>query len=45
MLGVVAVDEVLHDAAALENVDLFAVGVDVGQGWNAAVRVDGCEPV
>lgn len=44
MLGVVAVDEILHDAAAFEDADFFAVGVGVGQGWDAAVRVDGCEP-
>lgn len=44
MLGVVSVNKILHNAAAFENADFFAVGVSVGQGWDAAVRVDGCEP-
>lgn len=44
MLGVVAIDEILHNAAALEDPDLSAVGVGVGQGWDSAVRVDSCEP-
>ena len=44
MLGVVAVDEILHDATTFEDAVLFAVGVGVGQGWDAAVWVDGCEP-
>lgn len=44
MLRVVLVDEVLHDAAAFEDADRLAVGVHVGQGWDAAVGVDGGEP-
>ena len=44
IVGVVSVDEILHDAAAFEDADLFAVGMGVGQGWDAAVGVDGCEP-
>lgn len=37
---VVAVDEVLHDAARLEKLQLLAVGEDIRQGRNAAIGVD-----
>ena len=43
-LRVVAVDEVLHDGAALKEIDLLAVGELVGDGGDAAIRVDLAEP-
>jgi hypothetical protein len=44
VVGIVALDEVLHDGARLEQVDGLAVGEGVGQGGNAAIGVDGEEP-
>ena len=38
---VVAVHKVLHDASGFEEVDLLAVGECVGQGGDAAIRVNG----
>lgn len=43
--GVVSVHKVLHDAAAFEDADLLSVGMGIGDCWDAAVGVDGCEPV
>jgi hypothetical protein len=45
VLGVVAVDEVLHNAAAFEQADRLAVGESVRQSWDAAVGVDVEEPL
>lgn len=45
VLGVVALNKVLHDAARFEQVDGFAIGKLVGQSRNAAIGVDGKEPV
>jgi hypothetical protein len=44
VLGVVRIDEVLHYAAAFEDVDFVSVGVSVCQGGNSAVGVDGRKP-
>ena len=44
MLRVVAVDQVLHDGAALKQADGRAVGEGVGQRGDAAVGVDLKEP-
>ena len=45
VLGVVTLNEILHDASRLEQVDGLAIGELVGQGRNAAIGVDGEEPV
>ena len=45
VLCVVTLNEILHDAARLEQVDGLAIGELVGQSRNAAVGVDGKEPV
>jgi len=44
VLGVVCVDEVLHYAAAFEDVDFFSIGVSVCQCGNSAVGVYRGEP-
>lgn len=45
VLGVVSLHEVLHDASRLEQVDGLTIGEFIGQGRDAAIRVDGKEPV
>lgn len=44
VLGIILVDEVLLDAATLEQADLFPVGEGVGEGGDTAVGVDLEEP-
>lgn len=44
VLCIVALDEVLHDATALEEVDRFAISEGICQSWNPAIRVDGSKP-
>lgn len=44
MVSVVALDEVLHNRAALKQTDELAVGKGVGQGRDAAIGVDLEEP-
>lgn len=44
VFGVIAFDKILHDAAALKEVDRLAIGEGVGDGGDAAVGVDGQEP-
>jgi hypothetical protein len=45
VLGIVALDQVLHDASRLEQVDGLAISELVGQGGYAAIGVDGKEPI
>ena len=44
MVGVIAVDEILHDRTTLEQADGASVGKGVRQGGNASVGVDVEEP-
>lgn len=44
MLSIVAVDEVLHYAAAFEHADFFAIWEDVCDGGDPGIRVDCFEP-
>ena len=37
---VISLDQVLHDAAAFENADFFAVGEGVGDGGDSAIRIN-----
>lgn len=43
VLGIVALDEVLHDASRFEKVDFFAIRERVGECWDASIGVDGQE--
>lgn len=45
MVGIISVDEILHDGAALEQADLLAIGEGVRQGWNTPIGVDVEEPL
>jgi hypothetical protein len=44
VLCVVALNEVLHDATALEEIDSLAISEGVGQSWDSSIGVDGSEP-
>jgi vesicle coat complex subunit len=44
VLGIVAINKVLHDASTLEQSDRLAIRERVGQGGDAAIGVDGEEP-
>jgi hypothetical protein len=44
VFGVIAVDQVLHYAPRLEEIDGLAVREGIGQCWDAAIGVDGAEP-
>lgn len=45
VLGIVALNEVLHDASRLEQVDGLTISELVGQCRNTTIRVDGQEPI
>ena len=45
MVCVVLLDEILHDGARLEQVDLFSIAKRIRDGWDTAIRIDASEPV
>jgi hypothetical protein len=45
VLGIIALNQVLHDASRLEQIDCLAIGKFVGKGRNSAIGVDGKKPV
>jgi hypothetical protein len=44
VIRIVSLNQVLHDASRLEEIDRLAIGKGVGQGGDPAIRVDGAEP-
>lgn len=44
MVSVVCVNQILHDGPRFEQPNLAAVGVEVGQRWEATVGIDTQEP-
>jgi hypothetical protein len=44
VLGVITVNQVLHYAPGLEEVDGLAIREGIGKCWDAAIGVDGAEP-
>jgi hypothetical protein len=44
VLRVIAINQVLHDASRLEEIDRVAIGEGVGQGGNAAIGINRTEP-
>lgn len=44
MLGVILLDQVLHDGAGLEKADGLTIGEGVRQRWDPSIRIDFKEP-